>query len=363
MLFTFLVTLFAAPLYLLYWIKWALAYAAIRLYSAFQDKRLNAYDITALGDPIKLGFLVPPLEKELESPFPDSHLQEAADEVAFYGVNSKSECLLVRLARGCNHKADAWIYLKLANGKTYNLAETTGRWRIFYCGMLKEVSENKKDAAETVFVKFVFLWTSSSDIYDCTFDTNPCGFATAMARSEWRVPFVPPTQKLKDALNYYAQTGIINGTVSINDGSDYEMYLFGKKFRSLGKSASIAGCKFTSILGNVPSTGFSFQLSSISVPYAFKSLPFGFIVDGNGTLSPLKNLDINMKPSSTENLRSSFKANFFCSGQGWSGFLEMSFVEYKVNNRKGFGLIMSGEVYNETKSLPAKSEPSITFPE
>ncbi|GIY83375.1 putative phosphoenolpyruvate synthase [Caerostris extrusa] len=49
---------------------------------------------------------------------------KSADEVIFYGVNSKSECLLVRIARGCNQTADAWIYLKLANGKTYCLAET-----------------------------------------------------------------------------------------------------------------------------------------------------------------------------------------------------------------------------------------------
>ncbi|GIX83289.1 putative phosphoenolpyruvate synthase, partial [Caerostris extrusa] len=171
------------------------------------------------GRPVQAGFPPPHLEKELESPCPESHLQEAADEVLFYGVNSKSECLLVRIAaRVCNQMADAWIYLKMADGKTYNLAETMGyqqssddknqvfscgklqmhylspmrRWRIFYCGMLKDISGHKEDHEESVFVKFVFVWKASSEIYDCTLDTNPEGFADAIARSEWKVPFVPP---------------------------------------------------------------------------------------------------------------------------------------------------------------------------
>ncbi|GBM01631.1 hypothetical protein AVEN_188498-1 [Araneus ventricosus] len=68
------------------------------------------------------------------------------------------------------------------------------RWRIFFCGMLRETSENNADG-EVVFVKFVFLWKASSDIYDLTLDTNPVGFASAIARAPWKVPFMPPVQK------------------------------------------------------------------------------------------------------------------------------------------------------------------------
>ncbi|XP_055937941.1 prodigiosin synthesizing transferase PigC-like [Argiope bruennichi] len=387
-----ILNLFTAPLEFIYWLKWAASYIAIRAYNAFKCKRFALYDLDALGDPVKLGFLVPNIEKELESPFPESHLQEAADEVAFYGVNSQSECLLVRIARGCNQQADAWIYLKLANGKTYYLMETKGfqqsfegnsqsfscgklqmhylcpmrKWRIFYCGMLKEISDNNKKVEEVVFAKFVFLWKAASDVYDCTLDTNIHGFASAMARSDWRVPLVPPIKNLVDALNIYGQSGVISGTISINDGSDYEMYLFGAKIRSLGKSASIAGCKFTSILGSTPSNGLNFHLSNVSLPYAFKNLPFGFVVDPDGLLEPLKDLDIAIKPIAAKEQQSSFKASFtageqyelsgsiaepivFYSGQGWSGFLELSFIEFNVGDRKGYGLIMSGEVYNIPK--------------
>ncbi|GFR05316.1 phosphoenolpyruvate synthase, partial [Trichonephila clavata] len=167
----------------IYWIKWLIAYIAIRFSNAYHKKRFNLYDIYALGDPVKLGFIVPQLERDLESPFPESHLEECADEVVFYGVNSKSECLLVRIARSDSKVANAWIYLKLCNGKTYNLTETVDRqqlsdgkcqtfscgklqmhylspmrrWRIFFSGMLKEMGDGKKDFEESVFVKFVFL--------------------------------------------------------------------------------------------------------------------------------------------------------------------------------------------------------------
>ncbi|GBM67460.1 hypothetical protein AVEN_124056-1 [Araneus ventricosus] len=182
-------------------IKWAIAYAAIRIRGAFQHARFDLYDIDAIGDPVKLGYIVPQLEKEIEAPFPESHLQDAADEVTFYGVNSKSESFFVHISRGLNQRADAFIYLKLATGKTYSLTESVGyqqpsdgdcqifscgklqihyvcpmrRWRIFYCGMLK--------------------WKASSDVYDLTLDTNPQQIANAIARSDWTLPLVPPIQK------------------------------------------------------------------------------------------------------------------------------------------------------------------------
>ncbi|XP_055938079.1 putative phosphoenolpyruvate synthase [Argiope bruennichi] len=377
----------------IYWFKWAVSYVTIRICGAFQSKRFVPFDVNSIGDPIKLGFLIPDLEKELESPFPESHLQEAADEITFYGVNSKSECLLVRIARGCDQQADAWVYLKLENGKTYHLLETKGfqisstsnsqsfsfgklqmyylspmrRWRIFYCGLLKEISENNNE--EVVFVKLVFLWKAASDVYDCTLDTNPHGFASAVARSDWRKTLVPPIKNVDDALNFYGQSGVICGTVSVNDGPDYEMYLFGAKIRNLGKIASVEGCKFTTVLGNTPSNGLNFQLSSASVPFAFKNLPFGFVVDTYGLLEPLKELDIAINSADSEESQSSFKANFktgeryelsgsiaepiiFYRFQGWSGFLEISFIEFEIRNRKGYGVLISGEVC----SMPKRSK-------
>ncbi|GBM67462.1 putative phosphoenolpyruvate synthase [Araneus ventricosus] len=269
MVLSTVITLFSSPLEFIYWIKWVLAYAAIRIYSFFQKRRFDPYDVDGLGDPIKLGYIIPPVEKELESPFSESHLQDPSS---------------------------ASVVAKLISG-----------------------------------------------------------------------------------LNFYAQTGVVTGTVSVNDGSDYEMYLYGEKIRSLGKSSSTVGCQFTSILGSSPSSGRSFQLTNASAPYSFQNLPFGFVVEKDGNLEPLKELDINIKPFSGKNSRSSFNANFttgeryelsgrieepivLYSGQGWSGYLELSFIEFELKNKKGYGLILSGEVYKEPKQ-PLKILPSPQVPE
>ncbi|GFY68228.1 putative phosphoenolpyruvate synthase, partial [Trichonephila inaurata madagascariensis] len=99
-----------------------------------------------------------------------------------------------------------------------------------------ERSDSKKDCEESVFAKFVFLWKAASDVYDCTLDTNLKGFANAMARSEWKSALAPPVKEFIEIVNCYAQTGVLDGTVSINDGPEYEMYLFGEKVRNLAFS-------------------------------------------------------------------------------------------------------------------------------
>ncbi|CAL1271856.1 unnamed protein product [Larinioides sclopetarius] len=405
MVLSSIATIFTILLNPIFWLKWAIAYVTIRIRSAFQTKRFDLYDIDAIGDPVKLGYIMPQLEKQLEAPFPDSHLQGAADEVTFYGVNSKSERFFVRLSRGLNQKADAFIYLKLATGKTYSLTKTAGyqqlsdgdcqifscgrlqmhylcpmrRWRIFYCGMIKETSEDEKDVEELVFVKFAFSWKASSDVYDMNVCTNPQEIATAVARSDWVLHLVPPIQKFTDVFNLYAQTGVITGTISVNDGPDYEIYLFGERIRNLGKYDASEGCKFTTILGNSPSNGMHFHLSKFSVPHICNNLLAGFLTEKNGEIQHLEKLEIGIKPPQTaDKSQTSFEANFLTdrdyevsgtleesviikSSQGWTGAFELSFIEFTMENRKGFGFILSGDIKNPKRTI--KPAPAIVFPD
>ncbi|KAG0430596.1 hypothetical protein HPB47_022553 [Ixodes persulcatus] len=49
--------------------------------SRFQKRRLDLYDLEARGDPVKLGFLYPELEWELEAPQPEHKIQSKGDGV------------------------------------------------------------------------------------------------------------------------------------------------------------------------------------------------------------------------------------------------------------------------------------------
>ncbi|GIX83293.1 hypothetical protein CEXT_302721 [Caerostris extrusa] len=68
MIVSFIVGLIMAPFNIIYWIKWTITYITILLRKSLHSGRFDLYDINAFGDPIKLGYIVPPLEKELESP-------------------------------------------------------------------------------------------------------------------------------------------------------------------------------------------------------------------------------------------------------------------------------------------------------
>nr|XP_042904020.1 putative phosphoenolpyruvate synthase [Parasteatoda tepidariorum] len=85
-------------------------------------------------------------------------------------------------------------------------------------------------------------------------------------------------------------------------------------------------------------------------------------------MTVINDIDITVKPFSsvisTRSLEASFSAGMpykvggsmsqepivLYSGQGWSGFLELFFVKFNFQNKTGYGLFLSGEVYNE----PAK---------
>ncbi|GFY55915.1 probable phosphoenolpyruvate synthase, partial [Trichonephila inaurata madagascariensis] len=181
-----------------------------------------------------------------------------------------------------------------------------------------------------------------------------------------------------EIVNCYSQTGVLDGTVSINDGPEYEMYLFGEKVRNLGKCANTGGCKFTTILGNTPATGFYFHLTNMSSPYVFNNLPFGFVLQGGGDIVALKDLDIDIQSQGSKKIESLFKANFSAdeqykfkgkvskpivldNGQGWNGYLECSFIEFKIKQQQGYGLIISGDINKEPKRLE-KPLPSRLLP-
>ncbi|XP_035233574.1 uncharacterized protein LOC118205392 [Stegodyphus dumicola] len=77
MLFETILSIFLIPRDIIYWVKWIISYVLIRLYKASHRRRFDLYDPYAVNDPVKLNYLVPDIEKELESPLPESHLQHA----------------------------------------------------------------------------------------------------------------------------------------------------------------------------------------------------------------------------------------------------------------------------------------------
>ncbi|GIX83295.1 prodigiosin synthesizing transferase PigC [Caerostris extrusa] len=266
--------------------------------------------------------------------------------------------------------ADSWIYLKLADGKTYTLPDSCGfqqpfegncqrftcgklqmhylspmrRWRIFYCGMLNETSCDKK-TTEEVFVKFVFLYSFVGRIR-LHVGHESQRICKCHSEAKWKKPCVPPVEEFESR-----------------------------------KNPSIVESKCISILGTTPSNGFSFHVSEMSTKHLFKELPIGFTVDPEGELDVLKDLNVSVKKGTSEEYPRSFKARFHTGEryevvgklmepifiqayQGVDGSMELSFIEFEVGKRKGYGLLILGEVNSAPNiSMTKPIAPTTSFPE
>ncbi|KAF8792171.1 putative phosphoenolpyruvate synthase like protein [Argiope bruennichi] len=308
------------PSDIIYWCKWITSYFYVSTYKRSLETRFDWFDMDADGDPYKTDFIPFPEELTLESPLPESQLVNTADEVFFYGVNSKSEYLIARIARGTNHEAQAWVYLKLSNGKIYQLQETSGfeqsssdkrtfscgglqihylcpmrRWRIFFNGLLNETSEDGESLERKVHVKFALLWRASTDPFDFRTHVSSKALTTSLAKAKWD-QYSPPIERLFNALNMYTQCGIIMGTVNI-DGSDedLDLYLFGERLRMLGDIPSLKGTESFHVLGHVPKNGRFVHIMEVSIANVAENLVFGFATSLTGGIRPIQAKDFSLE--------------------------------------------------------------------
>ncbi|CAL1271880.1 unnamed protein product [Larinioides sclopetarius] len=301
-----------------------------------------------------------------------------ADEVFFYGVNSKSEYLITRIARGTNQEAEAWVYLKLSNGKIYQLQETFGiqqtgcdkrifscgglkihyllpmrRWRIYFNGLLKETSEDGISSNKKVHVKFALLWRASTDPFDFRTDVNNKALTSSIARAKWN-QCKPPLEKLFKALDFYAQCGIIMGTVSIDGNDEQELYLFGERMRFTG-DLSLKGVEFFHVLGHISKNGRFVHVIEVSMENVVEKLIFGFATILTGGLRPIqdKNCCFEMLIDEERNERdieAKFRAkdkmyhmkgtlprmqHNFKNTVGWDGHLSIDCLDFELNLQGG----------------------------
>ncbi|XP_055938076.1 putative phosphoenolpyruvate synthase [Argiope bruennichi] len=285
---------------IIYWFKWIISHFYIKIFRRSIKRRFDSFEVDSRGDPYKSDFLPHPDEKILESPLPESQLLNTADEVFFYGVNSKSEYLITRIVRGVNQEAQAWIYLKLNNGKIYRLQETSGfqqtgrdkkifscgglqihyllpmrRWRIFFNGVLNEINEDGTLSNKKVHVKFALIWTASTDPFDFRTDVNSKALTSCIAKAKWN-QYKPPLQKLFSALDFYAQCGVIMGTISIDGNDEQNLYLFGERIRFMGDLSSSKGMEFVHVLGHISRNGRFVHVVEVSIENVVEKLIFGF---------------------------------------------------------------------------------------
>ncbi|PRD33206.1 UNVERIFIED_CONTAM: hypothetical protein NCL1_18142 [Trichonephila clavipes] len=110
-----------------------------------------------------------------------------------------------------------------------------------------------------------------------------------------------------------------------------------------GKSRSIVGCKLNTILGNAhagyPNASWVEKPSNQARNDYIQELILG---TGSRSIYQLFQLHMLLISEHYELKGKVLDTIVLNSSQGWSGRLELSFIEFEVKNQKGYGLILTG---------------------
>ncbi|KAM7289867.1 putative phosphoenolpyruvate synthase [Ixodes scapularis] len=229
--------------------------------SRFEKRRLDLYDVGARGDPVKLGFLYPELEWELEAPQPEQEIQHHLDEFLCWGCNSSGESLLVWVSREPEGVVRASLRLRDSQGRTWLLPGaafpdrssqesrrfSTGRlqltclrpmrrWKVTFNGRLRE--ELADGTGVTRHVDLRLFINAGSDVYDHDYDTSAEARAIFLANGSWGglAGDMPRNNAYEQSVNLF-------GTVSVTGEETIakELQLWGLRQRMRGLRADCSG--------------------------------------------------------------------------------------------------------------------------
>ncbi|KAF8792170.1 putative phosphoenolpyruvate synthase like protein [Argiope bruennichi] len=85
-----------------------------------------------------------------------------------------------------------------------------------------------------------------------------------------------PESQLFSALDFYAQCGVIMGTISIDGNDEQNLYLFGERIRFMGDLSSSKGMEFVHVLGHISRNGRFVHVVEVSIENVVEKLIFGF---------------------------------------------------------------------------------------
>ncbi|XP_040071440.1 putative phosphoenolpyruvate synthase [Ixodes scapularis] len=265
--------------------------------SCSKNRRLDLYDLNALDDPFKNGYIFPEIEWELEAPQPEHRIREHVDEFLCWGCNSSGESLLVWVAREPGGAVRACFRLRDADGRTWGLTRaafadgsnqesrrfSAGRlhltclqpmrkWRIAFNGHLREKTVD--GTGETQHVELRMFVNAITEVYDHDSDTSAEARALFLAQGSWGglAGDMPRHDAYEQPVNMF-------GTLSVASEASpsRELRLWGLRQRMRGRRNEV-GSRTSHYLGTLESR-IVFHVSSENVNGA--TLKRGFVMAPN----------------------------------------------------------------------------------
>ncbi|XP_065282677.2 rifampicin phosphotransferase-like isoform X1 [Dermacentor albipictus] len=238
--------------------KWLLLRLPVSL--CRRKGRFDFYTFGVKYDPRGCGLLSPEQEASLDDictppssdKFPDGDGLE--DELLVWASTERGECVLARVRRHPSARtAEAWLYLRTADGHSYVLPAGHGvtdcsrsglyaaaglrleqlvpmrRWRVAFNGLLR--CTTRGDAV--AHVQLGLVCKSSSNVLEHRAHFPANFVARQLARTSWTKHGVPNVNRLLDEVDSYAQLVFCTGSVGVDGEAPQELFLWGFRIRSI----------------------------------------------------------------------------------------------------------------------------------
>ncbi|XP_077511785.1 rifampicin phosphotransferase-like isoform X2 [Amblyomma americanum] len=287
------------------WCKWLLLRLLVPL-----CRRRGRFDLYSFGvpyDPRRCGLLSPEEEASLDDVCApaDKDSRWSHDEQLLWSSTESGECVVARVRRQPSGSAQAWLYVRTADGHCYVLPpeqrlyadESLGgghysagglrmerlvpmrRWRIAFNGLLR--CTTRGDAL--VHVQIGLVCKSSSNVFEHQAHFSSNFVARQLTNTSWRK--VPNVTRLLDAVDSYVQSVFCTGSISVNGEASRELFLWGLRVRSI-ENLSQPLRSFGHIMGRTKS-GVTFYMRQVGIDGLIERYQTGLVVLPSTELGPV----------------------------------------------------------------------------
>ncbi|XP_067905235.1 rifampicin phosphotransferase-like [Heterodontus francisci] len=337
----------------------------------------------------ELGMLLEPSFKEMECiPKLLSHPQ-AINAVHFIGFTETDKTLFVlRFCKGPNGLCEIWLFLRVegignfehpvhpdtlisadsencwsGGGLKVECLEPRRWWRVSFNGLLRKGPcrhEWSDEEGELLHVKFGFIWSAFTCVFDFNTDIHPWALAQCIAKEKWNTRFIANTGMCCQQLSHYEQWGQFVGELEIEGHERKELLLRGLRSHSSGiwKWADIY--RYVAFIVHFEN-GTSVNLLCVSFQTSITQMNVGYVMSPDGNKAGIDWSDACLADIADDRViadlyRVSFTAGgtyfnvtvkpdksacpVLYSGLGWEGRTYGCVANYRLNlTTRGWGLI------------------------
>ncbi|XP_072373988.1 rifampicin phosphotransferase-like isoform X2 [Scyliorhinus torazame] len=313
----------------------------------------------------------------------------AIDSVYFMGFTEMDKTFFaVRVCRKPDDLCEMWVLLRVegvgnfqhpihpdtitsvdskhswrAGGLKLEVLEPHQRWRIAFSGLLRRGLYRDKwteEEGELLHVKFTFIWTAFSSVFDFDTDLHPSAIAQAIAKEKWNKKFFENLKEYNQQQTHYEQWGQYVGEIEIEGYERTELLLRGVRDHSYGIRNWTHMHRYVLILAHFEN-GLSLNLIALSISATTTNMKIGYVMFPNGRKAGIDWSDASLADIADDGIIADlYRISFTAGGQlyhlqvsidknaspvmygglTWGGRIHECVANYRLNlTVRGWGII------------------------